>query len=58
MALKLKENMGLSSRSPGAAEVDTLLDRYFHQFEDRITSKLIERMDEDRLMTLNSAMFH
>jgi hypothetical protein len=56
MSTRLKENMGLSPRPLGTVEMETLLDRYFHQFEDRITNKLIERMDEDRLVTLNSGI--
>jgi hypothetical protein len=55
-ANKLTENMGLRPRQLTAAEIEPLLDRYFHEFEDRITNQLIERMDEDRLVTLNSAI--
>lgn len=56
MSTKLKENMGLSPRQLSSTDMQTLLDGYFRQFEARITNQLIERMDEDRLMTLNSAI--
>jgi hypothetical protein len=56
VANKLTENMGLNPRPLSATEIEPLLDRYFRQFEDRITNQLIERMDEDRLVTLNSAI--
>lgn len=53
---KLKENMGLSPRPLNTSDVETLLDRYFRQFENQITNQIIGRMDEDRLVTLNSAI--
>jgi len=53
---KLSEGMGLSPRPLSADDVDVLLDRYFHQFEERLAQRLIDRMDEDRLATLNGAI--
>jgi hypothetical protein len=57
MQRKLLENVGLQSPQLTNKTMETLLDQQLRQLEERLAQRLIERMDEDRLVTLRSGIY-
>lgn len=55
MKQRLAENMGFSSRAMTTADAHTLLDDYLQRFE-KLQSSLIERMDQERIIKLQSGI--
>jgi hypothetical protein len=56
MKQRLLDNMGLNSRTLTAPNTPVLVDEYLHRFEERLAQRIIDRLDEDRLVKLNSAI--
>lgn len=53
---KVSENMGLSTKPLTKGDVELLLDHHLHALEDRLSQRIIERMDQERLITLRSGI--
>lgn len=53
---RLSEQMGLSKPALSVPDAKLLLDDYLRRFEERLAQRIIDRLDEDRLVKLNSAI--
>src|SRR6266702_3153652 len=53
---RLVDNMGLNTKTITPSNTPVLVDEYLHRFEERLAQRIINRLDEDRIVKLNSAI--
>ncbi len=53
---RLVDNMGLNTKTITPSNTPVLVDEYLHRFEERLAQRIIDRLDEDRIVKLNSAI--
>jgi len=54
MKQRLLENTGLSPKTINSSDMRILLDDYLRRFEEQLAQRVIERLDEDRLVQIQA----